>query len=122
MRFSEIVLEDIVDDDKSDSESDIIINMKSDLIDYLTSLSATGAKGDIPTKKLVSFMQHLGYDVNEPQIADLLQGTAFDADSHTVSINKIDDTEGKRFKHNKQLDKKKVNTMARGQLDKELNQ
>jgi len=117
MRFSEIILEK---DNEDEKESDVVERMKSDLIDYLTSLSATGARGKIPTKKIVKFMQGLGYDVNPVQVSDLLQGSAFSADSDSVDINQQDDEVGLRAKRDKNFDKKKVNAMAKDQINREI--
>ena len=115
MRFYEIITED----DNND-ESQTVEQMKIDLIDYLTSLAATGLRSDIDTNKIVDFMAQLGYDVNEAQISDLLAGTAFSADPEKVQVNQMDPAMQGKANRSRDFDKKKVKNLSQKEIGRDL--
>ncbi len=118
MRFSEIIFEENDNDDNEESQT--LEQMKIDLVDYLTSLAATGLRSDIKTSKIVDFMARLGYDINDAQISDLLVGTAFSADPERVKVNQLDPAIQGKANRSRDFDKRKVTNMARKELDRDI--
>lgn len=114
MKINEILE---LDADQPEKEmSPYIQKMKNSLVDYLSSLNATGAQKAIPTKKMVGFLRRMGYDATPEQIDDLLSDTAFGGDPEKVNVagKPRDAMKGR----DPEFNKKKVSSMAQQQIRK----
>ncbi len=115
MKINEILLE--LDADQEEM-SPYVQKMKSSLVDYLSSLNATGAQRPIPTQMMVNFLKRLNYDVTPEQIDDLLSDTVFGGDPDQVNVagEPRDVMKGR----DPEFNKKKVSSMARQQIRKDM--
>lgn len=122
MKIKEILVEfeaDQYDADGDDETSPYVEKMKNDLIDYLSSLSATGSKTPVATEKMVHFLRRQGYDVTPAQIVDMLDDTAFGADPDKIDMRGLEPRDAMRGR-DPEFSKQKVSAMARQQIRKDL--
>lgn len=122
MKIKEILkeFEDNGDDDGGEEQSPYAIRMKDELVNYLSSLNATGAQTPIPTVKMVGFLKRMGYDVTEMQIADMLDDTAFGADPEKIDIKGQEPRDAMNG-YDPEFNKKKVKSMSKRMLKKDIN-
>lgn len=115
MKINEILELDV---DQEEELSPYIQRMKDVLLDYLSSLNATGAQRPIPTQMMVNFLKRQNYDVTPEQVDDLLSDTAFGGDPEQVNVaGKPRDVMKGR---DPEFNKKKVSSMARQQIRKDM--
>ena len=102
----------------SEEKSEYVKEFERMLIDYLTSLKATGMHDKISTDKISNFMKSQGFDATPAQISDILQNTAFSGDENEVSLSRIDTD--KDDVDSDDIDRSKVKKMSQKQLKKEM--
>ena len=92
--------------------------MKDTLVDYLSSLNATGAQKDIPTQMMVNFLKRQSYDVTPEQIDQLLADTPFAGDSEKINV--AGEPQGVMKGRDPEFNKKKVKSMANQKIKKDI--
>ncbi len=114
MKINEILEPDV----DQEEMSPYIERMKNSLVDYLSSLNATGAQKPIPTQMMVGFLKRLGYDVTSEQVDELLSDTVFGGEPDKVNIagEPRDVARGR----DPEFNRKKVSSMAKQQIRKDM--
>lgn len=105
-------------DDGQKEMSPYVEKMKNALVDYLSSLNATGAQKPIPTQMMANFLKRLGYDVTPEQVDELLSDTVFGGDPEQVNVagEPRDVARGR----DPEFNRKKVSSMAKQQIRKDM--
>ncbi len=118
MKINEILDLDQDQDQDQEEMSPYIQKMKNSLVDYLSSLNATGAQKPIPTQMMVNFLRRMGYDATPEQVDDLLADTAFGGDPEQVNVagKPRDAMKGR----DPEFNRKKVSSMAKQQIKRDM--
>ena len=121
MKIKEILREFAPNDLDPDGDTEMspyVERMKNELVNYLSTLSATGAQGPIPTAKMVGFLKRQGYDVAPADVIDMLDGTAFSADPSKIDMKgAAPGVPGKG--RDPEFNRKKVKSMANQKIKKD---